>query len=209
MGIGKIQFRFIEKCMNECEIPPHTMLELGNQKLKDGLDKRLGFKTSKDYYKSVGFKHVSFDLNGEDNAIPVDLSKMITNIKYYGYFDVVTNSGTSEHVEPLKKQYECFKNIHLCMKVGGIAIHIIPEYKTYPKHSNIYYRRIFWDMLAKSNGYKILFLETLTKKNGATLLSCCYRKEMDSQFAQERESLLKNIYYKKGNRKPHYGKARL
>jgi len=207
MGIGNTQFNFITKCIDECE-NPHTMLELGNQKLKNGLDKKLGFKIAKKYYESVGFEHVSFDLNGEDGAIPIDLSKIITDTKYRGYFDVITNSGTSEHVEPVKRQYECFKNVHLCMKPGGIAIHIIPEYRTHPKHCNIYYRRIFWETLAKINGYKILFLEKLTKKDKMTLLSCCYRKQTDSPFVQTRESLLEHIYHKKGNRKPHYGKVK-
>jgi len=208
MGIGITQFKFIEKCINECSDNPHTMLELGNQRLKRGLDKKLGFKTAKCYYESVGFEHVSFDLNGKDGAIPFDLSNIIKDTKYYNYFDVITNSGTSEHVEPFKRQYECFKNIHLCMKKNSLAIHIVPEYKTWLKHSNIYYRKIFWETLIELNKYKMIFLETITKEDKKKFLACCYRKENDLPFTNDRDLILKNIFYKKGNRRSSYSKIK-
>ena len=165
--------------------------------------KNIGFKVSKQYYESIGFEHVSFDLNSKDGSIPINLSKPITDSKYYEYFDVVTNSGTSEHVEPFENQYECFCNIHECLKVGGIAIHIVPEYEDLPRHSNIYYNRAFWKNLVKLNSYKMIFLENIIKHNGVSMLSCCYRKEDDSPFCRNRKSFLKHIFYKENNRKKY------
>jgi hypothetical protein len=184
------------------------MLELGNQHFKGSLkaEMRAKFKTkaAKPYFESLGIEHVSFDLNGQDGAIPIDLSIPLKESQYYNYFDIVTDAGTSEHVDPLSGQYECFRNIHLCTKPGGIMVQINPEYKTHPKHSNNYYSMDFWETVASLNRYKIIYLEVLMKDTQSSLLACCLEKVDNSPFTDQRKVLLKKIFRKEKNRISHY-----
>lgn len=86
-----------------------TMIELGNKKNSRG--------TYKGYFEWRGIKHVSVDWNGKDGALPMDLNHPHILPKA----DVVTNFGTSEHVE---NQIEVFENIDRFM--GKWAIHVVP-----------------------------------------------------------------------------------
>ena len=86
-----------------------TMIELGNKKNALG--------TYKDYFESVGIKHTSVDWNGEDGALAMDLN----HPQILPKSDVVTNFGTSEHVE---NQKEVFENIDRFM--GKWAVHAVP-----------------------------------------------------------------------------------
>ena len=74
--------------------------ELGNQ--------RFGSVAAKTVYQRKGVIHTSIDINGLDGAIPLDLDTPIpANMRQK--FRVVTNYGTSEHVN---NQYSAFKNVH-------------------------------------------------------------------------------------------------
>ena len=112
------------------------MCELGNQRIKKSTfeyfkDKGMPqFKTGKEYFTHIGFNHTSIDINGKDGALPIDLATPISDKNLIGCFDVITNSGTSEHV---LNQFECFKNIHNLCKKGGLVIHIVPG----PNYRNI------------------------------------------------------------------------
>ena len=100
------------------------MLELGDQVISD---EDVSEKTGKEYFGNLGIHHASFDLNGLHGAIPVDLSRPVNNPEWKNHFDIVTNAGTIEHVEPKIGQYECFRNVHNWMKTGGISIHLAPD----------------------------------------------------------------------------------
>lgn len=213
MGLDVTQLDFVERCLGFCSpVSSLKMLELGNQhfkgEIKTSMKAKFKTKAAKPYFESLGIEHVSFDLNGQDGSIPIDLSALLEDSKYYSYFDVVTNVGTSEHVDPLSGQYECFRNIHLCTKPGGIMVHINPEYKTHPKHSNNYYSKEFWETLAELNSYEIIRLETIVKKSGSSLLACCMRKVGDSPFTTERKTILKKVFRKEKNRVTHYVRAK-
>lgn len=112
------------------------MCELGNQRIKNSTQKYLKdndvppFKTGKEYFSHIGFDHTSIDTNGKDGALPIDLATPMSDNNLIGCFDVITNSGTSEHV---LNQYECFKNIHNLCKKDGLIIHIVPG----PNYRNI------------------------------------------------------------------------
>ena len=96
-----------------------SMLELGNQTIRRSSKHDLP-KTGKKYFESLGMHHTSVDLNGLDGAIALNLSKPIINPNWVNHFDVVTNFGTTEHVEPYEAQYACFRNIHNFMAVNGL-----------------------------------------------------------------------------------------
>jgi|TARA_B110000881_G_scaffold127095_1_gene111628 hypothetical protein len=131
------------------------MLELGNQVIKP--DKRIPETTGKAYYTRLGYEHTSVDLNGLDGALVKDLSNLEHFTEFQNYFDVITNAGTIEHVEPYESQHTAFLNVHNSLKTGGIAIHIGPELgTTKPGHCQYYYDLPFWDNITEHSDYDFL-----------------------------------------------------
>jgi hypothetical protein len=107
----------------------YKMAELGNQHMKHHADPELEIidpkkhATGKEFFTWLGFDHTSFDINGQDGTLQIDLGEPIPS-EYKAKFDIVTNFGTTEHVN---RQSQCFKNIHKMLKVGGIVVHIVPS----------------------------------------------------------------------------------
>jgi hypothetical protein len=173
------------------------MLELGNQHIKDNVEGTIAEKTGKEYYQNRGVLHTSVDLNGMDGALKVDLSKPVPFPEWLGYFDIITNLGTSEHVEPKAGQYECFMNVHNCLKVGGIAVHMVPDFEElenrgcWKNHCNNYYSREFFKMLVEKNDYKLI---SLTSVDGNVW--ACVQKQRDVPFMKNREEFLGYIIRK-------------
>jgi hypothetical protein len=79
IGVKAIEKKFNEICI----------CELGNQHTKDLPD----CKTGKQYLTGLGAEHVSFDINGKNGAIKVDLARKIPE-RWINNFDMVTNYGT-------------------------------------------------------------------------------------------------------------------
>jgi Methyltransferase domain len=126
------------------------MCELGNQHIfVDGVN----YEIAKQYFESLGIRHISIDLNGLDGALILDLSKPIHDEELLGRFDVVTNFGTSEHVE---NQYRCFQNMHNFTKKGGLFIHTIPKIGHWKDHCEYYYDPSFFKKLAELCDYSIV-----------------------------------------------------
>jgi len=124
--------------------------ELGNQYIK--WDK---CGTGKNYLIGKGvIEHVSLDLNGRDGALKIDLSKPIEQWK--NYFDMLTNYGTTEHVEG---QYEVFQNIHSLIKVKGCSMHAVPIVGGWSKHCNVHYEKCFFEELSQVMRYDIIYCD--------------------------------------------------
>ncbi len=108
-----------------------TLLELGNKRNAAG--------TYKAYFESLGIEHVSIDWNGQDGALTLDLRRPITahdidmQRDHRGLaplfctapaqFDMVTNIGTTEHVN---NQAGVWENITRLCRVGGTLVSITP-----------------------------------------------------------------------------------
>jgi len=167
------------------------MLELGNQRIDDD---PIPEKTGKQYFENRGLEHISVDLNGLDGAQKRDLSRPEQFAEWNNYFDIVTNSGTSEHVEPLAAQYECFKIMHNCLKVGGIALHIVPDINELrikgarKGHCANYYSFDFFKLIAEENNYRLLSLRILDD-----LIYSCLKKVTDAPFMKDRKAFFKFI----------------
>lgn len=168
------------------------MLELGDQVIKE--TEPIEQKTGKDYFSHLGYNHTSVDLNGDHGAIVKDLTKEEQFLEWYNYFDIVTNAGTTEHVEPYDKQYECYKILHNVAKVGAVTIHLIPDVDErdnkgiWWKHCHYYYSYDFFEMLAKECEYKILDNVII---NG--LRSVAYVKTKDNKFMTDKDRFLSYI----------------
>jgi hypothetical protein len=133
------------------------MFELGNQRFAFP-----GGTTGKKYFEEHGMMHTSIDINGEDGALPLDLRNPELFDDFSCRYDVLTNLGVTEHVEPIAKQYECFSIIHNVVRPGGIMIHMIPDVEeldisgAWNGHCNVYYRKEFFDKLAEHCDYTVL-----------------------------------------------------
>jgi len=202
VGLKQDALDFIFKCIDTVfnSYQDVEMLELGNQKVKLSGNRQI----AKSYFEKLGFKHTSFDINGKDGALPIDLSKTIENKEFHNKFDVVTNSGTSEHVEPYDGQYECFRNMHLCNKVGGIMIHIVPEDGSFPNHCPYYYTIEFFEKLAKYNKYNTIEISRLQRGENVLITAGLIKTE-NIPFCSNKDELLENIIQKPCSRKTRKG----
>lgn len=116
-----------------------SMLELGN---KRGTE----HEPYKPYFEERGWRHVSVDLNGEDGALALDLRKPLK----LGTFDVVTNFGTSEHVDD---QEPVWRNI---VEAADQAIAAVtPHPGDWPGHGLFYPWPGFYAELANDNGFVV------------------------------------------------------
>jgi hypothetical protein len=176
------------------------MLELGNQRMHD---RAIPERTGKEYFLSQGVaEHVSIDLNGRDGSLPIDLAVVHTDPAWRGRFDVVTNFGTSQHVEPRRAQYPCFVNIHNWLRPGGIAIHVVPEIGALERAglnaglANNYYSASFFEMLASQNRYTLAYMQMVPDGH----IVVCLQKTDDRPFMADRRLLLRHVARRRGGK---------
>ncbi len=189
---------YIESCISDVlgPMPGRSMIELGDQVVLAG-DGPIGERTGKAYFQNRGVKHLSIDLNGRHGSIRCDLAHPVLRREWIGAFDVVTNAGTTEHVEPYEAQYECFKNAHDLLAVRGIAVHIVPDIEElelrgrWRNHCRYYYSQDFFQMLAERNGYRLV-----SSKVVGGLRRVCLEKTVDSPFMEDRVLFLSKIVQK-------------
>jgi tetratricopeptide (TPR) repeat protein len=123
-------------------LQPGSMCELGSKRA--GVFKR--------WFTQEGWSHVSIDLNGEGGALVLDLQKQIDPETIGGPFDIVTNFGTTEHVD---EQWQCWENAHELVKEGGHLISATPFPGDWPGHGRWYPSVEWYHQFAALNGYVI------------------------------------------------------
>jgi len=161
-----------------------SMFELGNQRVVTGST----FETGKQHFEHYGMLHTSVDINGEDGALPLDLTKPELFYDFRCRYDVLTNLGVTEHVEPIDKQYECFSIIHDVVRPGGIMIHMVPDVEeldnsgAWLDHCKIYYKKEFFTELTEACNYSILESKVIFG-----LRSVVLRKETARSFTTNTE----------------------
>lgn len=181
---------------NSKQLRDVCMLELGNQIFQDdSLIVKMNLpRTVKEYWESKGVQHTSIDLNGEDGALPLDLAAPLPE-RFYNVFDIITNCGTSEHVE---NQFECWRNIHRCLRLNGFLLSAIPEkYKYNEDHCDWFYDTDFFEVFAKRLGYRIYLLgRLLFPFNGGYVIYSAMEKTEEKEFdftEEEINSLLLKV----------------
>ena len=195
MGICENQYRFVkEYALDKLTVQSKdvNMLELGDQVLNNHNNFFDGIKTAKEFYTRSGYNHTSFDWNGQNGSIPIDLT-LLTN-SFNKQYDLITDHGTSEHVH---NQYNLFKNLHNWGNVGCIYVHCVPlhgdEHKQYlnyefPPHGDYEYSSKFWEELSKENGYELIISKGDLVSNMALSYpknfysASSYRKINDDEF---------------------------
>jgi hypothetical protein len=109
---------------------------------------------SVDFWRWLGFKYASIDIDGSPGSIPLDLNYDDIPANERGKYQLVTNFGTTEHVA---NQLNAFKIIHELTAVGGLMVHHVPA-QGMINHGLINYNPKFFWLLTRSNGYKLLHL---------------------------------------------------
>jgi hypothetical protein len=110
---------------------------------------------ARDLWNWLGFGYASIDIDGSPGSIPLDLNYDSIPDEHAGKYQLVTNFGTTEHVA---NQLNAFKIIHDLTAVGGIMIHDLPA-QGMINHGLVNYNPKFFWMLARSNGYKWVYMD--------------------------------------------------
>ena len=146
---------------NGCFRNKRSVLELGNQtiNLEEGCQVPKGFsvreyngKSAEHYYRHLGFnQYMCLDSNDNHGAHVVDLNEYRTGRGGKGYFDLVTNNGTGEHIFD---QANVFKLCHDACAEEGLMIHLMPCVN-WINHGFYNYNPLLFADLANANGYEI------------------------------------------------------
>ena len=168
-----------------------------------GLDKSIAEKfnynmTARFMHESMGHTYESFDLDLIDDKVHrTDLNTDKCKSEFKGYFDLVVNFGTTEH---LSGQTNAFKFIHDSCKNGGFMISTLPCIE--PNHGFFSYSPVFFESMAHNNGYENLtiFLHDVEgddagkmyEYTGSVPLKKCYinvimRKINDNEFVEPKQ----------------------
>jgi hypothetical protein len=127
-----------------------SMLELGNKK-----NERAGISYKSWFTHQYDLTHVSVDTNGEDGALALDLRLPLGELNGQ-QFDMVTNIGTSEHVDG--QQCSVWENMWNHLAVGGALVSITPLPGDWDWHGMWYPTEDFYDALAHDNGMQVIEL---------------------------------------------------
>ena len=109
-----------------------------------------------DYYyrRALGFSKVeSLDPGEADSTYKFDLNLPCSRSQFrYGQYDMVTNSGTGEHVFDT---CQFFRNVHEVTKPGGLMMHAMP-WSGWHDHGFYSYHPGFYRDIARANGYTLV-----------------------------------------------------
>ncbi len=175
--------------------------------------KRLGF-FSKDFLETLFKTVVVIDVVKHcPKTLDYDLGVELRTQRFNSKFNVLTNFGTTEHVGELKyyknPQYHAYKNIHNIVIQGGLMFHNVPQSpnkKSCSQHGAFNYDKIFFMELAKACNYEVIF-STMDDRGGLKFVSCCLRKNDDSNFITEKMfNTLSGLYPTKKRRRKSFTK---
>jgi hypothetical protein len=180
VGISDQFFHLVDRALSVVPIREGArMAELGSQFMNvDGVFKG----PAKEYFEARGVQHDSFDLDGQFDAVVLDLGEPLSaDSPYVGAYDILTNFGTSEHVV---QHYDCFRNIHRMCRVGAVMLHTVPAPDHWAHHGRYYYPEDFFTGLARANEYEVISLETISHPRHARRdLTCALlRKDRELDF---------------------------
>lgn len=113
--------------------------------------------SSERFWRSIGFDYAAVEYNGHRGVISLDLNRDAVPAEMRGQFDLVVNTGTTEHVA---NQENAFRVIHDLTAPKGIMIHEVPG-GGMMSHGLFNYNLKFFHMLCKYNNYQVIKLATV------------------------------------------------
>jgi hypothetical protein len=105
-------------------------------------------------WRWLGFDYAAIDIDGSPASIPLDLNYDSAPDYTLGRYQLVTNFGTTEHIA---NQLNAFRVIHDLAACGGVMIHHLPM-QGMLNHGLVNYNPKFFWMLARSNGYRVVYM---------------------------------------------------
>ena len=106
-----------------------------------------------DLYRAAGFDYISIDIEDAPHVFRFDLNFDQVPDRLKGKYDIVINSGTTEHV---LNQFNALKVIHDLAKPGGL-IYSMFLLNGFGGHGLIRYCCRFVELLAAANKYETIF----------------------------------------------------
>jgi SAM-dependent methyltransferase len=110
--------------------------------------------SSRSLWEALGLSYSSIEFDGLRNSIPLDLNRDKVPRRLRGYFDLVVNTGTTEHVA---NQDNAFRVMHDLCKHGGVMYHELPGGGMMTHGLITYTPKFFWH-LCRENDYEVIFL---------------------------------------------------
>ena len=103
-------------------------------------------------------QYTAIHISGENGSQPYDLSQLHD---FGVQYDLLVDAGTSEHVgtngkHDIKAIYNCWKNKHNLVKVGGFIVSENPKTGNWPGHGFNYYTTDFYKLLAGFCNYSLI-----------------------------------------------------
>jgi hypothetical protein len=109
---------------------------------------------SRHFWRSIGFDYSTVDFDGHRDSTPLDLNRDRVPRRMRSTFDLVVNTGTTEHVA---NQDNAFRVMHDFCRPGGIMYHQVPAGGMMTHGLITYTPKFFWH-LCRENDYEPLIL---------------------------------------------------
>jgi Methyltransferase domain len=140
-----------------------------------GADFAASAPSSRPFWTSIGFEYATIDLDTRHDAIQLDLNIDQVPEKLRQQFDLVINTGTTEHVA---NQAQAFRIIHDLTRVGGVMFHEVPAGSW--NHGLFNYTPKFFLLLHKQNDYEQIYMRERT--GGDMFIRVALRKRINREF---------------------------
>jgi hypothetical protein len=177
---------------------PNKMLELGCQNIFAYPNEfhwvaKYGMLAKHFFQRFAPLQHISWDITGCQCSEKIDLRDNSLAEKYRKQFDVITDYGTTEHIENdvnIGGYYDAMKNIHEILKVGGLRIHEVPATGHWKGHGFNYVNEDFFRKMADDCGYVIIEMSHHYAMNNTVsgkLVCVVMRKVHNREFISRQE----------------------
>ena len=110
--------------------------------------------SSRVFWESLGYEYTAFEFGGHRDVLSLDLNQDLVPQDLRSSFDLLVNSGTTEHVA---NQDNAFRIVHDLTKPGGLIIHDVPAGGMMTHGMFGYNMQFFW-VLCRDNDYEVLDL---------------------------------------------------
>jgi len=140
--------------------------------------------SSREFWQSIGLDYAAIDYDGHRDSIALDLNCDAVPDALRGAFDLVVNTGTTEHVA---NQGNAFQVVHDLTCKGGVMYHEVPAGGMWD-HGLVSYNPKFFLLLEKQNDYKLLSMHE-RRENDMTI-RVAFRKRLNRVFVVPLDVLL-------------------
>jgi hypothetical protein len=149
----------------------------------DGIERQADTApASQPFWESLGFAYDAVEYGGHRGVTSLDLNRDSVPDALRGAFDLVVNTGTTEHVI---NQDNAFRVIHDLTKVGGVMLHELPGGGMLTHGVVSYNPQFFW-LLCRDNNYEVFDL-TVAHAGDAPISNDVVQS--NAQFAKSRNPI--------------------